>query len=387
MPASEDSASSGVGTQRGGKGRLARFAEWRRGRPFVPGLLVLLSGVVIMTPAYLTVRISDLLVMISTLSGVSTLFLGAAQIMFGLGIWLKPSTSVYLGVFAILLSLVALPASNIGGFLLGSLLGIFGGALALAWEPGDGKRKKPKAAAAEPAEERGEESAEERGEESAEGAEEGSEESAEERGENGAEDGDASQSGGGGYSATIAALLVAVGIATGVGILNANAPYSVAQPARVGDVGQVTADNVTFKGNVRIGVDTVGTEHGRRDLIRITGDRLEIKNLQIRLPGQWGDGMLHTGSNVETYVIDGPVVVEATSLQAVPALADISTIPVKVDISGGAGDVLHQLGLVPSEAPIPDPVMEVVSLKQVKLDLMHLTGRDMNAPVIHLKAL
>ena len=182
----------------------------------------------------------------------------------------------------------------------------------------------------------------------------------------------------------MAALLVAVGIATGVGILNANAPYSVAQPARVGDVGQVTADNVTFKGNVRVGVDSVGTEQGGRDLLRITGDRLEIKNLQIRLPGQWGDGLMQTGPDVETYVIEGPVVVEATSLEAVPALAEISTVPVKVDISAGAGDVLHQLGLVPSEAPIPDPVMEVVSLKQVKLDLMHLTGRDMNAPVVHL---
>ncbi|MGJ4097683.1 DUF6114 domain-containing protein [Corynebacterium macclintockiae] len=323
------------------KGRLARFAEWRRNRPFVPGLLVLLSSVVIMTPAYLTLRISDLLVMISTLSGVSTLFLGAAQIMFALGIWLKPATAPYLGVFAILASLVALPASNIGGFLLGSLLGIFGGAFALAWEPGERKPKKA-------------------------------------RGED--EDGGS----GGGYSATVAALLVAVGIATGLGILNANAPYSVAQPARVGDVGQVTADNVTFKGNVRVGVDSVGTEQGRRDLLRITGDRLEIKNLQIKLPGQWGDGLMQTGPDVETYVIDGPVVVEATSLEAVPALAEISTVPVKVDISAGAGDVLHQLGLVPSEAPIPDPVMEVVSLKQVKLDLLHLTGRDMNAPVVHL---
>lgn len=348
------------------KGRLARFAEWRRNRPFVPGLLVLLSGVVIMTPAYLTLRISDLLVMISTLSGVSTLFLGAAQIMFALGIWLKPATAPYLGVFAILVSLVALPASNIGGFLLGSLLGIFGGAFALAWEsgePGERSERKSKKGGGERS------SGETGGETEAEVAES----------EAGSEEGS-----GGGYSATIAALLVAVGIATGVGILNANAPYSVAQPARVGDVGQVTADNVTFKGNVHIGVDSVGTEHGGRDLLRITGDRLEIKNLQIRLPGQWGDGLMQTGPDVETYVVEGPVVVEATSLEAVPALAEISTVPVKVDISAGAGDVLHQLGLVPSEAPIPDPVMEVVSLKQVKLDLMHLTGRNMDAPVVHL---
>ncbi len=348
------------------KGRLARFAEWRRNRPFVPGLLVLLSGVVIMTPAYLTLRISDLLVMISTLSGVSTLFLGAAQIMFALGIWLKPATAPYLGVFAILVSLVALPASNIGGFLLGSLLGIFGGAFALAWESGERKPKKTRSKSS---------GGGAGGETEAEDAESEADTEGEPRSDRGSD---------GGYSATVAALLVAVGIATGVGILNANAPYSVAQPARVGDVGQVTADNVTFKGNVHIGVDSVGTEQGGRDLLRITGDRLEIKNLQIRLPGQWGDGLMQTGPDVETYVIEGPVVVEATSLEAVPALAEISTVPVKVDISAGAGDVLHQLGLVPSEAPIPDPVMEVVSLKQVKLDLMHLTGRDMNAPVVHL---
>ncbi|MCG7268151.1 MULTISPECIES: DUF6114 domain-containing protein [unclassified Corynebacterium] len=348
------------------KGRLARFAEWRRNRPFVPGLLVLLSGVVIMTPAYLTLRISDLLVMISTLSGVSTLFLGAAQIMFALGIWLKPATAPYLGVFAILVSLVALPASNIGGFLLGSLLGIFGGAFALAWESGERKPKKTRSKSS---------GGGAGGETEAEDAESEADTEGEPRSDRGSD---------GGYSATVAALLVAVGIATGVGILNANAPYSVAQPARVGDVGQVTADNVTFKGNVRVGVDSVGTEQGGRDLLRITGDRLEIKNLQIKLPGQWGDGLMQTGPDVETYVIEGPVVVEATSLEAVPALAEISTVPVKVDISAGAGDVLHQLGLVPSEAPIPDPVMEVVSLKQVKLDLMHLTGRDMNAPVVHL---
>lgn len=348
------------------KGRLARFAEWRRNRPFVPGLLVLLSGVVIMTPAYLTLRISDLLVMISTLSGVSTLFLGVAQIMFALGIWLKPATAPYLGVFAILVSLVALPASNIGGFLLGSLLGIFGGAFALAWESGERKPKKTRSKSS---------GGGAGGETEAEDAESEADTEGEPRSDRGSD---------GGYSATVAALLVAVGIATGVGILNANAPYSVAQPARVGDVGQVTADNVTFKGNVRVGVDSVGTEQGGRDLLRITGDRLEIKNLQIKLPGQWGDGLMQTGPDVETYVIEGPVVVEATSLEAVPALAEISTVPVKVDISAGAGDVLHQLGLVPSEAPIPDPVMEVVSLKQVKLDLMHLTGRDMNAPVVHL---
>ena len=45
-----------------------RFRRWRSGRPFFPGLLLILSGIIIAAPAYITIRISDLLVMISTLS-------------------------------------------------------------------------------------------------------------------------------------------------------------------------------------------------------------------------------------------------------------------------------------------------------------------------------
>ena len=43
-----------------------RFRRWRSGRPFFPGLLLILSGIIIAAPAYITIRISDLLVMIST---------------------------------------------------------------------------------------------------------------------------------------------------------------------------------------------------------------------------------------------------------------------------------------------------------------------------------
>lgn len=116
----------------------ARFRAWRAGRPFIPGLLLILSGIVIATPAYFTVHISDLLVMISTVSGVSTLLIGALLVMFGLGTWLRPATSTYLGVLGIIVAVIALPTSNLGGFLIGTLLGIIGGALTLAWEPTDG---------------------------------------------------------------------------------------------------------------------------------------------------------------------------------------------------------------------------------------------------------
>ena len=94
--------------------RRARFKKWRAERPFIPGLLLILSGIVIAMPAYFTVKISDLLVMISTVSGVSTLLIGALQVMFGFGAWFRPATATYLGVLGIIVAVIAVPTSNLG---------------------------------------------------------------------------------------------------------------------------------------------------------------------------------------------------------------------------------------------------------------------------------
>ena len=111
----------------------SRFTRWRQSRPFVAGLLIILSGVVIITPAYLTLKVADMLIQISSLSGVSTLLIGILLITAGLMTWFKADTRILTGVLAILLGIVALPASNIGGFVLGTLLAITGGAWALSW--------------------------------------------------------------------------------------------------------------------------------------------------------------------------------------------------------------------------------------------------------------
>ena len=115
-----------------------RFRRWRNGRPF--------SSIIIAAPAYITIRISDLLVMISTISGVSTLLIGVLLAMFGLGAWFQPATSNYVGVLGIIVAIIALPTSNLGGFIIGSLLGIIGGAFTFAWQPGEQKRRTKEAA-------------------------------------------------------------------------------------------------------------------------------------------------------------------------------------------------------------------------------------------------
>lgn len=121
--------------------RSSRFAAWRENRPFMGGLLMILSGVVIVTPAYLTFSVSDIQVQISTLSGVSTLLIGCLLMTCGAMAWFKGDSRILAGVAAIVLALVALPTSNIGGFVLGTLLGITGGALALSWSPEPGSPK------------------------------------------------------------------------------------------------------------------------------------------------------------------------------------------------------------------------------------------------------
>ena len=123
-----------------------RFRRWRTERPFIPGLLLILSGIIIAAPAYIIIHISDLLVMISTISGVSTLLIGVLLAMFGLGAWFQPATSNYVGVLGIIVAIIALPTSNLGGFVIGSLLGIIGGAFAFAWQPGEKKRRTKEAA-------------------------------------------------------------------------------------------------------------------------------------------------------------------------------------------------------------------------------------------------
>ena len=64
------------------QGRRSRpsFAQWRRSRPFFAGLMMLLGGVVILTPAYLSLEVSNIIIQVSTISGVSTFIIGALLI-------------------------------------------------------------------------------------------------------------------------------------------------------------------------------------------------------------------------------------------------------------------------------------------------------------------
>ncbi|QUH05957.1 hypothetical protein HUO13_12590 [Saccharopolyspora erythraea] len=117
-----------------------RFREFRRGRPFWAGLFTTASGLVVLFPPYASLRFGDAMISLNTMGGISSLVIGVVLVSCGISFWARPELRVVAGVVALLLSLVAIVTSNLGSFMLGTLLGIIGAALALAWSPGARRR-------------------------------------------------------------------------------------------------------------------------------------------------------------------------------------------------------------------------------------------------------
>ena len=122
--------------KRAQRARRARQAwrGWRRTRPFWGGLLIVLGGAEILSTTVLslgpTFRVG--------LGGVNA-FVGTViafvLALCGLLLWFSPAQRVFYSIVAVILALATFNTINYGGFFIGMLLGIIGGALAFAWSP------------------------------------------------------------------------------------------------------------------------------------------------------------------------------------------------------------------------------------------------------------
>ncbi|GAA2627606.1 DUF6114 domain-containing protein [Streptomyces vastus] len=117
--------------------RRLRFRAWRGSRPFWAGLFILLGGIPIMYFPYANLQIGHLTLAMATTAGAGSLIIGVLLIVLGISLWFQKHVRVFAGVAAILLALVSIPVSNLGGFLIGFLLALFGGAMAVSWAPGE----------------------------------------------------------------------------------------------------------------------------------------------------------------------------------------------------------------------------------------------------------
>ncbi|MCZ2524284.1 hypothetical protein GQS52_07775 [Streptomyces sp. SCUT-3] len=111
------------------------FRTWRWQRPFWAGLLTLLGGLPIAYFPYANLTLGQLSIRMATTAGAGSLIIGVLLVVLGLTMWFQPLVRTFSGVAAILLALVSLVVSNIGGFVIGFLLALLGGALALSWVP------------------------------------------------------------------------------------------------------------------------------------------------------------------------------------------------------------------------------------------------------------
>ncbi|MFF4649878.1 DUF6114 domain-containing protein [Streptomyces sp. NPDC001380] len=112
-----------------------RFRDWRHRRPFWGGLLAIIAGLPILYFPYAHLSLGGLTFAMATTGGAGALIIGILMIVLGISAWLQPMSRVFAGVATILLSLVSIPVSNLGGFGFGLLPGLIGGGLMVAWAP------------------------------------------------------------------------------------------------------------------------------------------------------------------------------------------------------------------------------------------------------------
>ncbi|RRO15644.1 hypothetical protein EIL87_16650 [Saccharopolyspora rhizosphaerae] len=112
-----------------------RFRRWRRSRPFWAGLFTLAAGLLILFPPYASLKFGDIVVSLNTFTGVSAVVIGVVLLCCGLSFWTRQEFRLPAGIIALLLSVAAIVTANLGSFLLGTLLGIVGAALGIAWTP------------------------------------------------------------------------------------------------------------------------------------------------------------------------------------------------------------------------------------------------------------
>ena len=114
----------------------ARFRDWRRGRPFWGGALLAAAGIeLLVAPAAQSLILPVDLIIYAGIAGISGNLIGMLLIGIGVLSWFQPAQNSFFGMVGIMLALVSFVTSNFGGFVIGMLLGIVGGALVFAWGP------------------------------------------------------------------------------------------------------------------------------------------------------------------------------------------------------------------------------------------------------------
>jgi len=119
------------------------FRRWRRQRPFVGGLLLVLSGIEIFLSTQLELGAIKLQM---GLEGFQAVIIPIGLALLGVLAVAMPAHHLFYGIIALVVAIYSIIGVNLGGFFVGMILGAVGGILVVSWaRPRDGRE----AAAAE----------------------------------------------------------------------------------------------------------------------------------------------------------------------------------------------------------------------------------------------
>jgi hypothetical protein len=107
-----------------------RFKNWRARRPFWGATLCILSGLIIL---WVPAKLYEVAAAPGSILFVG-FFLGGLTLLMGVLSYIMPKLSTLLGVLAIFASVLSIMGA-LGGFLIGTILGIIGGSMLIAWKP------------------------------------------------------------------------------------------------------------------------------------------------------------------------------------------------------------------------------------------------------------
>lgn len=116
-----------------GPSRRQRFRYWRRTRPFWAGFITMLAGLEIIYAPRAT--LGDLSLTIGATALTDAWIIGLLLIILAIGVWVQPEVRGIIGAMVIVLALGSFLKINLGGWFIGVLLGLVGGAMAIAWSP------------------------------------------------------------------------------------------------------------------------------------------------------------------------------------------------------------------------------------------------------------
>ncbi|HKU09974.1 MAG TPA: DUF6114 domain-containing protein [Sinomonas sp.] len=118
--------------------RAAGFRDWRRGRPFVGGLLAALGGAEMFFSGQLD--LGHLHIQLG-IEGLQATVIPIALVLLGVLSVAMPAHHVFYGILTLVVAIYSLVGVNMGGFIIGMLLSGAGGVLVVAWMGSQGAER------------------------------------------------------------------------------------------------------------------------------------------------------------------------------------------------------------------------------------------------------